>query len=211
MQHYNRLPDAMIVEGAKAGGHLGISKDEIPSWDDETLLQICIELVQLFKGYEKATGKHIPVIAAGGIFDGKDVAKYLNAGIEGVQIATKFLATEECDAPEAFKQAVIDSKKEDMLIIDSPVGLPGRVIRNKFVEKIMDNEKIPVSCPYHCLKTCKPDTTPFCIAEALVNAQEGDIDNGIIMAGYNAYKLKAVVPVKTLVDELVRETIENIK
>jgi NAD(P)H-dependent flavin oxidoreductase YrpB (nitropropane dioxygenase family) len=206
---YDRLPDAFIVEGALAGGHLGYNLKEIDGWNKDSLADICKEIILLCKEIEKETGQHIPVIAAGGLYDGADIAKMLKIGVEGVQLATRFIATIECSIPDKIKQALIKSRKDDIVVINSPVGLPGRVLKNKFVERILRGEKMKFDCPYHCLKTCTPETAPFCIAEALVNAYEGDFDNGIIMPGSNAYKIKKIVPVKELVDTLVNETIQN--
>jgi nitronate monooxygenase len=207
---YDRLPDAFIVEGALAGGHLGYNLKEIAGWNKDSLANICKDVMLLCKEVEKETGHHIPVIAAGGLYDGKDIAKMLKIGVEGVQLATRFIATDECSVPDKIKQALIKSEKNDIVIINSPVGLPGRVLKNRFVERILHGEKMNVVCPYHCLKTCIPETAPFCIADALVNAYEGDFDNGIIMPGSNAYKIKEIVPVKELVDILVNETVHYI-
>lgn len=204
---YDRLPDAFIVEGALAGGHLGYNLKEIAGWNKNSLANLCIGVMSLCKAVKKETGHHIPVIAAGGLYDGKDIAKMLKIGVEGVQLATRFIATDECTVPDKIKQALIKAKKDDIVVIESPVGLPGRVLKNKFAERILRGEKMRVDCPYHCLKTCDPDTSPFCIAEALVNAYEGDFDNGIIMPGSKAYKIKEIVPVKQLVETLVHETL----
>jgi nitronate monooxygenase len=204
---YNRLPDALIVEGVLAGGHLGYSQKEVASWGDNSLLSLCKIIIDYCTEIERQFHKHIPVIAAGGIYDGKDIAKYLKAGIEGVQMSTRFIATNECSAPVNYKQAIINSKKEDMLIINSPVGLLGRAIKNPFVDKITNNVMPKFNCPYHCLKTCNPETAPYCIAEALVNAHEGDLENGLIMAGYNAYRIHDIVPIKVLTESLINETL----
>ena len=205
---YDRLPDAFIVEGVQAGGHLGFNKKEIDAWTPDSLKNICIEVIKVADSYSKTT--EIPVIAAGGVFDGNDIASLLNAGVRGVQLATRFIATDECTAPENFKRTIVRSKKEDMIIIDSPVGLPGRVIKTPFSERIAKGEKIAFKCTYHCLKTCDPSTSRFCIADALTNAQHGNIEKGIIMAGYNAFRIDKIVPVKDLVNELVKETAQHL-
>ncbi len=200
------LPDAIVVEGALAGGHLGFSLDEVPDWDERTLERVCQEVIEVAKKYEAETGKHIPVIGAGGVFDGNDIARLLAVGVEGVQIATRFLATDECTLPDNCKQVIVDAKKEDMMIIRSPVGLPGRGVRNKLIEAVTRGEKLPIFCPYHCLRTCNPAEAAFCIADALLKAHKGDAEWGLIMAGHNAYRIDKVVPVRQLVDELVAET-----
>jgi nitronate monooxygenase len=201
----NCLPDAIVVEGALAGGHLGFSMEEVAEWDERTLESVCAEVISVARKYETQTGKHIPVIAAGGVYDGTDIARLLRVGVEGVQIATRFLATDECSLPANCKQLIIDAKEEDMVVIKSPVGLPGRAVRNELVERTLRGEKSPISCPYHCLRTCNPLEALFCIAAALVGAHEGDDKNGLIMAGRNAYRIHEIVPVRQLVDELVAE------
>jgi NAD(P)H-dependent flavin oxidoreductase YrpB (nitropropane dioxygenase family) len=200
-------PDAIVVEGALAGGHLGFSMEESSAWNELNLDSICAEVILVAQKYETETGKHIPVIAAGGIFDGADIARLLRIGVEGVQLATRFLATDECSLPANCKQLIVDAKQEDMLIINSPVGMPGRAVRNDLVEKILRGERIPIRCPYHCLRTCNPSEASFCIAEALILAHEGDDRNGLIMAGYNGYRIHEIVPVKKLIAELVSETL----
>jgi nitronate monooxygenase len=200
-------PDAIVVEGALAGGHLGFSMEEASTWDERSLEKVCAEVIEVAKKYENETGKHIPVIGAGGVFDGHDIARLFKIGVEGVQMATRFLATNECSLPDNCKQLIVDAGKEDMLVIKSPVGLPGRAVRNELIEKVLRGERLPIRCPYHCLKTCNPSEALFCIAEALIGAHEGDDKMGLIMAGYNAYRIHEVVPVRQLVDELVAETL----
>ena len=131
----------------------------------------------------------------------------LEIGVEGVQMATRFITTDECSAPDNFKQAVIDSKEEDMAIILSPVGLLGRAINNDFIKRVNAGETIPFKCPFQCLKSCKPKEVPFCIAEAMLNSFDGDIDNGIMMAGFNAFRVKEIMPVVDLVNELETEAL----
>jgi NAD(P)H-dependent flavin oxidoreductase YrpB (nitropropane dioxygenase family) len=200
-RNFNRLPDAVIVEGSRAGGHIGYDYQEIvdgkaPSLDDQVKM-----IVELANTYEPK----IPVIAAGGIFDGKDIAHYLELGASGVQMGTRFVCTDECDVHENFKQAYLKATKEDLVIIKSPVGLPGRVLKNKFVEDIMKGDTTPTSCNFCCLKTCSPKTAPYCIAKALANAAEGNLDKGFVFAGANAYRCTEIVPVKKLIATLVEE------
>ena len=204
---YNRLPDAFVVEGVEAGGHLGYNQKEIDVWNEDSLERVCKEVIQVAKEYEDMTGKHIPVIAAGGVFDGNDIGRMLEIGCEGVQMATRFVTTVECQAPDNFKQAIIDSTIDDMVIIKSPVGMLGRAIKSPFTERVNAGETIPFNCPFHCISVCKPKEVPFCIAVALLNAVDGDIDNGVMMAGQNAYRVKEILPIQTLVDELTNEAL----
>ncbi|NDL67607.1 NAD(P)H-dependent flavin oxidoreductase [Anaerotalea alkaliphila] len=198
---YDVDPDAIIVEGSEAGGHLGFRRDELEEGKSPQLKEIVSELIAHFD----ALKKNIPVIAAGGIFDGKDIAQYLKLGAKGVQMATRFVATHECDASDAYKQAYLDSKQEDIGIMLSPVGLPGRAIMNDFIQRVEQGEKVKVTKCYQCVHKCDPKTTPFCITKALVNAVKGDTEEGLVFVGSNAYKLDKIVSVKELMDTLKDE------
>jgi NAD(P)H-dependent flavin oxidoreductase YrpB (nitropropane dioxygenase family) len=200
--HFDKLPDAVIVEGAKAGGHLGYSYEDVSENRVLSLEEIVAEVLTLANSFDPP----IPVIAAGGIFDGKDIVHFLKLGAAGVQMATRFVCTDECDVHENFKQAYLDAGPDDITIIKSPVGLPGRVIKNSFVEKIKQGKTMPFHCNYQCLKTCDPQKAPYCIAKALANAARGQMDEAFAFAGTNAYKCNEIIPVKDLVAKLVQET-----
>jgi len=201
---FGRIPDAVVVEGPKAGGHLGFKKEQIDD-PDYRLEKLIPEVIAVIKSFEDRLNKEIPVIAAGGIYSGADIRKFLGLGAKGIQMATRFVATHECDASTEFKQAYINSKKEDIEIIDSPVGLPGRAIRNTFLNDVAAGEKKPFNCPWKCLKTCDFRTTPYCIADALYNAQKGNLQKGFTFAGANAYKVDKIISVTELFKTLQRE------
>src|SRR5690554_6878302 len=173
---YNYLPDAIVVEGPKAGGHLGFKREQLDN-PDFALEKLVPEVISEVKHFEEKYQISIPVIAAGGIYSGSDIRKIMDLGAAGVQLGTRFVTTHECDASEEFKLAYINSTEADMEIIKSPVGLPGRAIRNEFIEKINRGEKRPVKCPYKCLKTCDVEKTPYCIFAALLNAMKGNFFN----------------------------------
>ncbi len=202
-RNFNRLPDAVIVEGSKAGGHIGYDFQDVVEGKAPTLDDLIVEIV----GFAKTFDPVIPVIAAGGIFTGEDVAHFLKLGASGVQMGTRFVCTDECDVHENFKKAYLNAKKEDLIIIKSPVGMPGRVIKNKFVDDILSGKTKPAACSYRCLKTCNPKTAPYCIAKALANSAEGNVDEGFVFAGSNAYRCTEIVPVKKLIDEIVSEAL----
>ena len=204
LARFNCLPDAFVVEGPKAGGHVGFKPEQI---DDPnfTLENLVTEVIKALKQFETKLKKSIPVIAAGGIYTGQDIRRFLDLGAAGVQMGTRFVATHECDAAKAFKQAYIDAKKEDMVVIKSPVGLPGRVVRNSFIDEINQGKRNPVNCPYHCIKTCKQQQSPFCIALALGNARKGKFKHGFAFAGMNAYRIEKIVSVKELINSLKEE------
>jgi NAD(P)H-dependent flavin oxidoreductase YrpB (nitropropane dioxygenase family) len=204
LEKYNYLPDAFVVEGPLAGGHLGFKEEQIadPEYALECLVPEVIREVRLF---EERSKKSIPVIAAGGIYTGEDIYEFLKLGCNGVQMGTRFVTTHECDASADFKQAYIDSSKEDMVIIKSPVGMPGRAIRNKFIDDINSGKKKPYKCIYHCIKTCDYKNSPYCIALVLINAQKGNLKHGFAFAGENAYRTNEIISVKELFSLLLAE------
>lgn len=202
---YNYVPDMIVIEGPKAGGHLGFKEVELEQENMTSLEDITKEVVEYVKEVEKETQKEIPVVVAGGIYDGKDIAKYLKLGASGVQMATRFVATDECDADLNFKKAYVNVKKEDIEIIKSPVGMPGRAIKNKFIEKV-SKEKEKITKCYRCIRTCDAVNTPYCITKALINAAKGNIDEALIFCGENADRINKIIPVHELMQELVRDT-----
>ena len=205
----NHIPDMIVVEGPEAGGHLGFSREELEDKNKKDIYVIVKEVVEKVKEFEKEFKTRIPVIAAGGIFTGKDIAKALNSGASGVQMATRFVATEECDADIKYKEAYIKASKEEIEIVQSPVGMPGRAIKNKFIMNVEKRKQdglkgIKEKC-LGCIKTCNPIETPYCITRALINAVKGDIDNGLLFVGSNAYRINEITTVNNLMNELVLE------
>ena len=205
-KRYNHVPDAVVVEGPLAGGHLGFSKEQ-NSDPDYQLEKLVPEVVDAIKPYEDQFDKNIPVIAAGGIYTGADIHRIMELGAQGVQMATRFVATHECDASDKFKDAYLKCKKEDIILIDSPVGMPGRAIRNTFLERVSSGVRETFTCPWKCLRSCNFKNVPYCIARALTNAKLGDLEGGFAFAGANAYRVDKIISVKELVDTLVEEYI----
>jgi len=202
-KRFERTAGAIILEGPLAGGHLGFTAEQLEHPEDYALETLLPALVETVKPYEDRFGHAIPVIAAGGIFDGRDIARMLSLGASGVQMATRFVCTEECDAAQEFKQTYLDAAEEDIVIVKSPVGLPGRAVRNKFLEELETIDRLQINCLYHCLTVCKVAEAKFCIAQALVNAYRGDVDHGLVFCGQNAYRIDKIVTVKELIAELV--------
>lgn len=203
-EKHRYVPDAFVVEGPLAGGHLGFKKDQID--DPEYRLEKLVEdILGEVDKIENEAGRNVPVIAAGGIYSGGDIRRFLGMGVSGVQMGTRFVATEECDADRNFKQAYLDCRREDIEIIDSPVGMPGRVIANDFVRGIRAGDKAPLACPYHCIKTCKQEESPYCIASALINAYRGRLKNGFAFIGANGYRVDRIVTVSELFRALENE------
>lgn len=201
---FDYVPDAFVVEGPKAGGHLGFKPEQIDD-PDFRLEKLVEEVIEAVKPFEKKTGTRIPVIAAGGVYDGADVRKMLKLGASGVQMGTRFVATHECDADIRFKQSFVDAKQEDIEIIKSPVGLPGRAVRSKFTDAVKQGKRRPFRCPFHCIHTCDHKNSPYCIACALTNAVKGKLDHGFAFAGANVHKVKEIVSVGELFDSLKKE------
>jgi len=184
---------AVIVESGEAGGHLGTMEN---LWD---VLPKIVDAVD------------IPVIAAGGIFDGKDMARAFEMGAKGVQIATRFIATYECDAASEFKEYIIKAKPEDSIYIKSPVGMPAHAVRNPFTERLEREGKIPHKCPFNCLKTCSGEDSIYCIADVLLKSVSGDVERGLVFSGSNVGRVNRMYHVKELIEELVRECEEELE
>lgn len=202
-RHDKATADLVVIEGPRAGGHLGFKAENIEeasvNFDEEV-----VRIINEVKIYEEKYNKKIPVVVAGGVFTGADIVKYISLGASGVQMATRFVGTEECDASRAFKEAYISAKPEDVTIVKSPVGMPGRAIENEFVKRTKAG-RIPVSKCYRCVHTCNPAETPYCISKALIEAVKGNLDEALIFCGDNAGRVKEIVPVAQLMKELEEE------
>ncbi len=204
LTNFNYLPDAVIVEGPKAGGHLGFKPDQI--FDENfTLEKIIPEVVAVVDPIGMLNGKEIPVIAAGGIYTGADIVKILKLGASGVQMGTRFVTTDECDASDEFKQAYLDATKEDVIIIKSPVGMPGRAIKSPFLEEVLAGKRQPKTCPVNCIRTCDISTAPYCIIASLTSALRGNFRRGYAFAGSNVWRTNKIIPVKELMNTIIQE------
>lgn len=212
-RRYHIAPDLVVIEGPLAGGHLGFSRDKLADLGadtanvDETFQRGAYDeevkgIIRLVKDVGRKYGKQIPVVTAGGIYTHEDVLHQMELGADGVQVATRFVTTEECDAPDAYKQAYIQAKKEDIVITKSPVGMPGRAIRNPFLDSIQKERRAPNHC-LHCLELCNPKTAPYCITEALVRAAKGDMENALIFCGSNAYRAERMETVPEVMASLM--------
>ncbi|MGL4411927.1 MAG: NAD(P)H-dependent flavin oxidoreductase [Bacteroidales bacterium] len=202
--NYNYLPDAVVVEGPKAGGHLGYKENQLED-TKYSLEQVLTEVVSEISSIEEQYNVRIPVIAAGGIYTGEDIHKMLELGASGVQMGTRFVTTEECDADIAFKESYIKATSSDIEIIKSPVGMPGRAINSSFIQEVRDGKKQPKSCPFHCIKTCDISKSPYCIMLALYNAFKGNLNRGYAFAGANAFRAEGIESVKSTFDSLKSE------
>ena len=194
LSRFDYLPDAFVVEGPKAGGHLGFKREEIN--DPNFALEVLVpQVVEAAKRLEDQKGRAVPVIAAGGIYTGEDIKKFLDLGASGVQMGTRFVATKECDADDRFKQSYIKS----------PVGMPGRALQNDFIEAARQGNKKPFKCVFHCVHTCDQEKTPYCIAQALISAMKGNLERGFAFCGANVARVNSIVSVKELMESLQQE------
>lgn len=218
---YHRTADFIVVEGPAAGGHLGFHPEQLEEYgymgnldEEQEMAAHRVEhqevdgeirgIVDARKEYEEKYSCHIPVIMAGGIYDHSDIEHAFDLGAEGVQIASRFVATYECDASPAYKQAYLDAKDEDVMIINSPVGLPGRALHNNFVDKAKEGKCLVKKC-YQCLEKCDPAKVPYCITKALIDAVKGDTQNGLVFCGANVGKINEMMSVQELMNELAGE------
>jgi NAD(P)H-dependent flavin oxidoreductase YrpB (nitropropane dioxygenase family) len=197
---FQKAPDMVVIEGARAGGHLGFSLEQLENFNQKEYDKEIEQIIGLVNEYGKKYEKHIPVVVAGGVYTREDLEYYISLGASGVQIASRFVTTFECDADMKYKQAYLDAKEEDVVIVKSPVGMPGRAIKNAFLEKLKDGPIKVQSCK-QCLSHCNPATIPYCITQALINAAKGDVDNGLLFCGENVYRNDKVVHVKDIMDE----------
>lgn len=209
---FHRVPDLVVIEGPLAGGHLGFSVDQLEeigassenrekTYRQDVYDQEVKDILEVVKGYGDKYGVTIPVVTAGGIYDHDDVMHQMELGADGVQVATRFVTTEECDAPMAYKQAYIQAKQEDIVITKSPVGMPGRAIKNPFLEQV-GNGRIKIDHCYQCLEKCDQAKIPYCITRALVNAAEGDTDHALLFCGSNAFRAEKMETVDEVMKDL---------
>ncbi|MDD3049237.1 MAG: nitronate monooxygenase family protein [Bacilli bacterium] len=204
-RRYAKTPDFVVIEGSEAGGHLGFKKEDLLANTCESLETILQDVQIELQPYREKYKKKIPVFVAGGIYQGDDIAKFIKLGVDGVQMGTRFIATYECDAHEKFKQAIIDCKKEDIAIIQSPTGFPGRGLLNDYMQQTKARGNICVKHCLNCLTPCKPTNTPYCISEALIQSVQGNLNHGLVFVGSNAYRIDKMLSVKRLMDELVED------
>lgn len=201
-RRYNYMPEFVVCEGPLAGGHIGFSKEDFQNGNVTALEDIVKQVKEVVSIYEEKYNIKIPIIAAGGVHDGHDMANMLKVGADGVQIATRLIATEECDASIEYKQELVKAKEEDIVQVESPAGLPGRAVRN-FLTKTLEKNRMKVSYCVDCLKTCTKKDIPYCITEQLGNSASGD-KNGLLFTGAKAYLIDKIDNVDNIIKELIR-------
>lgn len=200
---YRRTADLLVIEGPSAGGHLGFTKDQLALYDRETYEEEIRRIREVVREYEERYDRKIPVFLAGGIESHSDVMRALALGMDGVQVATRFVTTEECDADLRYKEAYLHAKKEDIVIVKSPVGMPGRAILNPFMRRVMSGEQILHSPCHGCIKNCRPQEIPYCITDALIAAAKGDTEHALLFCGKYAYRAQKIETVKEVIASLL--------
>ena len=199
---YKRTADLVVIEGPQAGGHLGFHKEELEKYTEESYSEEIKKIITTVKSYAEKYGTEIPVIVAGGIYNREDVRKVDNLGADGIQVATRFITTEECDADIRYKEAHLKAKESDIAIVKSPVGMPGRAIMNKFMTRVMNGEQISHSPCHGCLVKCSPKEIPYCITDGLINAVKGNVDEGLLFCGAKAWKAERLQTVQEVINDL---------
>lgn len=193
---YSRTADLVVIEGPQAGGHLGFHEEELKVYTEEVYAEEIRRIIGTVKSYAEKFRTEIPVIVAGGIYDKTDVKRAEALGADGVQVATRFVTTEECDADLRYKETYIRAKEEDIRIVKSPVGMPGRAIMNPMMERVMNGEKIPHSPCHRCLAKCKPSEIPYCITDGLIHAVKGEVEEGLLFCGAKAFRAERIETVR---------------
>lgn len=197
-RNYERTADFIVIEGSKAGGHLGFKKDDLLNHTCASLKEILRDVKEVIKVFEEQFKHPIPVFVAGGIYTNEDIKEMLDAGADGVQMGTRFIGTYECDASLEYKNYFINAKKEDIQIVQSPVGMPGRAFKTPFM-----NDTHPIKRCFKCISSCHITNVPYCITQALIDAVEGRCDEGLVFTGSNGYRIDHLVHVDELIDELM--------
>ncbi len=205
---YDKIPDFVVIEGPEAGGHLGFSREELEEYKKEsyTIFHDEVRKIQtVIHTFEEKYRKKIPVVLGGGIYDNEDAKKAFSLGVDGIQVATRFITSQECDADIRYKEAYINAKEEDIVIVKSPVGMPGRAIKNPMIKKVSSGERIPVTKCRQCLAHCNPQEIPYCITEALIQAARGNTDKGLLFCGAKAWKACKLESVEEILDALLKD------
>ena len=202
---FGRTADFVVIEGCKAGGHLGFAEEDLLAGSCQTLDEILPEVLAEVKPFEEQFGHAIPVFVAGGVYTGEDMAHYMKQGAAGVQIATRFIPTYECDASQTYKDVLLNASAEDVRIIHSPVGMPGRALNTPLVQKLSEGMRFPPKRCARCLKGCNPAQVPYCITHALIEAVKGNVEEGLFFCGANVGRLDKMRSVRALMDELMNE------
>lgn len=207
-RRYSRAPDFVILEGPLAGGHLGFSTEEAKEAQagrPKPLSALLREVLDALGPFREKYRRDIPVFVAGGVKNGAEMRRYMEEGAAGAQFATRFIATEECDASPAYKQALLDARQKDITIVQSPVGMPGRALKSPLIRRVEAGTQPKITRCNRCLSVCDCKTAPYCISKALIAAVDGDWENGLFFCGANAGDVKALSTVEEQMGQILNE------
>ena len=202
-RHYGRIPDFLILEGPEAGGHLGFSRQDLDA--PPSLSDLLREVLTAIAPFRDKAGRDIPVFVAGGVKNGADMARYMKLGAAGAQFATRFIATAECDASEGYKQRLLAAKADDITLVKSPVGMPGRALRSPLIQRVEAGTQPPPERCVKCITTCDGKNAPYCISRALIAARNGDWENGLFFCGANAGEINTLSTVPEQMAQIMDE------
>ena len=204
-KRYGRVPDFVVLEGCQAGGHLGFEEADLLSGRCTPLSRLIPEVLAALRPFEEKFGRAIPLFCAGGVATGAEMARCTRLGAAGAQLATRFIATEECDAGQCYKDVLLAARPEDLRIIHSPVGMPGRAVNSPLVQRLAAGMRQPPAHCSGCIKSCRPAETPFCITHALIEAVKGNWEEGLFFSGSRVDLVDRMRTVPDLIDELMKE------
>lgn len=204
-KRYGRVPDFVVLEGCQAGGHLGFEEADLLSGRCTPLSRLIPEVLAALRPFEEKFGRAIPLFCAGGVATGAEMARCTRLGAAGAQLATRFIATEECDAGQGYKDVLLAARPEDLRIIHSPVGMPGRAVNSPLVQRLAAGMRQPPAHCSGCIKSCRPAETPFCITHALIEAVKGNWEEGLFFSGSRVDLVDRMRTVPDLIDELIKE------
>lgn len=204
-KRYGRVPDFVVLEGCQAGGHLGFEEADLLSGRCTPLSRLIPEVLAALRPFEEKFGRTIPLFCAGGVATGAEMARCTRLGAAGAQLATRFIATEECDAGQGYKDVLLAARPEDLRIIHSPVGMPGRAVNSPLVQRLAAGMRQPPAHCSGCIKSCRPAETPFCITHALIEAVKGNWEEGLFFSGSRVDLVDRMRTVPDLIDELMKE------
>lgn len=204
-KRYGRVPDFVVLEGCQAGGHLGFEEADLLSGRCTPLSRLIPEVLAALRPFEEKFGRAIPLFCAGGVATGAEMARCTRLGAAGAQLATRFIATEECDAGQGYKDVLLAARPEDLRIIHSPVGMPGRAVNSPLVQRLAAGMRQPPAHCSGCIKSCRPAETPFCITHALIEAVKGNWEEGLFFSGSRVDLVDRMRTVPDLIDELMKD------
>ena len=204
-KRYGRVPDFVVLEGCQAGGHLGFEEADLLAGRCAPLSQLIPQVLAALRPFEEKFGRAIPLFCAGGVATGAEMARCTRLGAAGAQLATRFIATEECDASQGYKDVLLAARPEDLRIIHSPVGMPGRAVNSPLVQRLAAGMRQPPAHCSGCIKSCRPAETPFCITHALIEAVKGNWEEGLFFSGSRVDLVDRMRTVPDLIDELMKE------